>query len=65
MTGSDTYSLAITGEGRVLVFGRADEEALGLGAVCVCVSSEPTVIDRITMGAEEEGEVGQAEGKEE
>ena len=37
MTGSDTYSLAITGEGRVLVFGGADERGLGTrGGVCVC-----------------------------
>ena len=67
MAGSDKYSLAITGEGRVLVFGRADEGALGLGAGVIRVTQTltPTVIDGITMGAEEEGKAGQAEGKEE
>jgi alpha-tubulin suppressor-like RCC1 family protein len=56
MTGGSTHSLAITGEGRVLVFGHGGSGCLGLGEVHEALV--PTAIDGITMGEGDEGKEG-------
>jgi alpha-tubulin suppressor-like RCC1 family protein len=57
MSGSTFHSLAITEEGRVLVFGGGGDGMLGLGAE-VREALVPTAIDGITMGKGDEGKEG-------
>ena len=64
MSGGDIHSLAITEEGRVLVFGKAADGRLGLGATRTQALT-PTAMDGITIGEggeEEEGARGAAGG---
>ena len=56
MSGGTCHSLAITEEGRVLVFGGGSAR-LGLGAE-VGEALVPTAIDGITMGEGDEGKEG-------
>ena len=62
MAGGSVHSLVTTAEGRVLAFGTAGSEMLGLGMLGlgagVTEALTPVAIDGITIGEGEEGNEG-------